>query len=120
SLGSFCSGGTIANITALWVARNQRFRPTESFRGVQRVGMFGALKHFGYNGAAVLVSERGHYSLGKAADVLGIGRDLLVSIKTDNKNKARIPELKQQIKRLQDENIAIIGMVGVCGTSETG
>ena len=25
ALGSFCSGGTIANITALWVARNQAF-----------------------------------------------------------------------------------------------
>lgn len=120
SLGSLCSGGTIANITALWVARNQKFGPTDTFRGVQRVGMYGALKHYGYNGAAVLVSERGHYSLSKAADVLGIGRDYLVSIKTDHQNKARIPELREQIQRLQDDNIAIIAIVGVCGTSETG
>ena len=120
SLGSFCSGGTIANITALWVARNHKFAATNHFRGIQREGIFGALKHYGYNGAAVLVSERGHYSLGKAADVLGIGRDFLVSIKTDNRNKARIPELRDKIKQLQDDNIAIIGMVGVCGTSETG
>lgn len=120
SLGSFCSGGTIANITALWVARNQKLGATENFRGIQREGIFGALKHYGYNGAAVVVSERGHYSLGKAADVLGIGRDFLVSIKTDNRNKARIPELRDKIKQLQDDNIAIIGMVGVCGTSETG
>lgn len=120
SLGSFCSGGTIANITALWVARNQKLGATENFRGIQREGIFGALKHYGYNGAAVLVSERGHYSLGKAADVLGIGRDFLVSIKTDNRNKARIPELRDKIKQLQDDNIAIISIVGVCGTSETG
>ena len=120
SLGAVCSGGTIANMTALWVARNQKFGPTGSFRGIQREGIFGALKHHGYNGAAVLVSERGHYSLGKAADVLGIGRDFLVTIKTDNKNKARIPELKEQIQRLKNDNIAIIGIVGVCGTSETG
>lgn len=120
SLGAVCSGGTIANTTALWVARNQKFGPTASFRGIQREGVFGALRHYGYNGAAVLVSERGHYSLGKAADVLGIGRDFLVTIKTDNQNKARIPELKQQIQRLKDDNIAIIAIVGVCGTSETG
>src|SRR5690606_10287823 len=50
SLGSFCSGGTIANITALWVARNQRLGATENFRGIQREGIFGALKHYGYNG----------------------------------------------------------------------
>lgn len=120
SLGAVCSGGTIANTTALWVARNQKFGATEQFRGIQREGIFGALKHYGYNGAAVLVSERGHYSLGKAADVLGIGRDFLVTIKTDNQNKARIPELRQQIQRMKDDNIAIIGIVGVCGTSETG
>ena len=120
SLGSLCSGGTIANTTALWVARNRKFAPDGTFRGIQREGIFGALKHYGYNGAAVLVSERGHYSLGKAADVLGIGRDFLVTIKTDNKNKARIPELKEQIRRLKGENIAIIAVVAVCGTSETG
>ena len=120
SLGSFCSGGTIANTTALWIARNQKFGPNGKFRGIQREGLHGALKHYGYNGAAVLVSERGHYSLGKAADLLGIGRDFMVTIKTDNKNKARIPELKEQIKRLQGENVAIFAIVGVAGTSETG
>ena len=120
SLGSFCSGGTIANMTALWVARNQKLGPSGTFRGIQREGIFGALKHFGYNGAAVVVSERGHYSLGKTADVLGIGRDFLVTIKTDGNNKARIPEVRAQIQRLQDENIALIGLVGVAGTSETG
>ena len=120
SLGSFCSGGTIANMTALWIARNQKFGPSEKFRGIQREGIYGALKHHGYNGAAVLVSERGHYSLGKAADVLGIGRDFMVTIKTDNKNKASIPELKEQIKRLRGENVAIFALVGVAGTSETG
>jgi len=120
SLGSFCSGGTIANMTALWVARNQKLGPKGKFRGIQREGIYGALKHFGYNGAAVIVSERGHYSLGKTADVLGIGRDFLITIKTDSSNKARISEIRAQIKRLQDENIALIGMVGVAGTSETG
>ncbi len=27
SLGAFCSGGTVANITALWVARNNVLKP---------------------------------------------------------------------------------------------
>jgi glutamate decarboxylase len=122
SLGSFCSGGTIANMTALWVARNCRFdKDTKNgFAGIQRTGLFGALKHYGYNGAAILVSERGHYSLGKAADVLGIGRDFLVSIKADQNNKIDLPELRAKIKQLQADKIAIIGLVGVAGTSETG
>ena len=31
SLGAFCSGGTIANITALWVARNTVLKPDGDF-----------------------------------------------------------------------------------------
>ena len=120
SLGSFCSGGTIANITALWVARNQLFDQKDGFPGIQRVGVFGALKHFGYEGAAVLVSERGHYSLGKAADVLGIGRDFLVSIKADEHNRIDIDALREKVDELQKNKIAIIAMIGVAGTSETG
>ena len=120
SLGSFCSGGTIANITALWVARNQLFDQKDGFAGIQRVGVFGALKHFGYEGAAVLVSERGHYSLGKAADVLGIGRDFLVSIKADEHNRIDIDALREKVDELQKNKIAIIAMIGVAGTSETG
>ncbi len=120
SLGTFCSGGTIANITALWVARNHLFDKRPGFAGIQKVGLYGALRHCGYDGAAILVSERGHYSLGKAADVLGIGRDFLVSIKADAHNRIDLVELRQQAQRLKEENIAIIAMIGVAGTSETG
>ena len=31
ALGAFCSGGTIANVTALWVARNRLFAPDGAF-----------------------------------------------------------------------------------------
>ncbi len=54
SLGAFCSGGTIANITALWVARNNALRPQNGFRGVEKEGLFKAMKHYGYEGMAIL------------------------------------------------------------------
>jgi len=68
SLGVFCSGGTIANVTALWAARNRRFGPRPGFAGVAEEGLAAALEREGLAGAAVLVSRRGHYSLGKSAD----------------------------------------------------
>ncbi|HZV83336.1 MAG TPA: putative pyridoxal-dependent aspartate 1-decarboxylase, partial [Geobacteraceae bacterium] len=68
ALGAFCSGGTIANVTALWVARNRLFAPDGAFQGIAQEGLARALKHRGIDGIAVLVSERGHYSFGKAAD----------------------------------------------------
>ncbi|KII75736.1 pyridoxal-dependent aspartate 1-decarboxylase PanP [Vibrio renipiscarius] len=120
SLGAFCSGGTIANITALWVARNNALRAQGHFRGVEKEGLFKAMKHYGYEGLAILVSERGHYSLKKAADVLGLGQDGLVAVKTDVNNRICPEHLKLKIKELKEKNIKPFAVIGVAGTTETG
>ncbi|HHX8465767.1 pyridoxal-dependent aspartate 1-decarboxylase PanP [Vibrio antiquarius] len=120
SLGAFCSGGTIANITALWVARNKALRANGSFKGVEKEGLFKAMKHYGYDGLAVLVSERGHYSLKKAADVLGLGQEGLVAVKTDTNNRIIVDDLKAKIVELEKQNIKPIAVIGVAGTTETG
>ncbi|HHF3129792.1 TPA: pyridoxal-dependent aspartate 1-decarboxylase PanP [Vibrio diabolicus] len=120
SLGAFCSGGTIANITALWVARNKALRANGSFKGVEKEGLFKAMKHYGYDGLAVLVSERGHYSLKKAADVLGLGQEGLVAVKTDASNRIIVDDLKAKIVELEKQNIKPIAVIGVAGTTETG
>ena len=120
SLGAFCSGGTVANITALWVARNKLLRPDGDFKGVARSGLFAALQHYGYKGLAILVSERGHYSLKKSADILGIGQDSVIAIATDENNKIDCQQLKAKCEQLAKENIKVLAIVGVAGTTETG
>ncbi|NVK24764.1 MAG: putative pyridoxal-dependent aspartate 1-decarboxylase [Gammaproteobacteria bacterium] len=120
SLGAFCSGGTVANISALWIARNTLLAAQGSFKGVAKEGLYRAMMHYGYQRLVVLVSERGHYSLGKAADILGIGRQDIVTIPTDENNKIRIDLLKEKILQLKSENAGIMAIVGVAGTTETG
>ncbi|WP_217512144.1 pyridoxal-dependent aspartate 1-decarboxylase PanP [Vibrio metschnikovii] len=120
SLGAFCSGGTIANITALWVARNNALQARESFGGVEKEGLFKAMLHYGYQGLAILVSERGHYSLKKAADILGIGQQGLVTVRTDNNNRLCPDDLQLKINQLKSQNIHPFAVVGVAGTTETG
>ena len=120
ALGAFCSGGTIANVTALWVARNRLFAPDGTFRGIAAEGLGRALRHRGCDGIAVLVSERGHYSFGKAADLLGIGRDHLVKVAIDANNRIDLKALRQECRRLADENILPLALVGIAGTTETG
>ena len=120
ALGAFCSGGTIANVTALWAARNRLFAPEGEFRGVAQEGYVKALKHLGCDGLAVLVSRRGHYSLGKAVDLLGIGRDNLVLVETDDDNRLDMGQLRQECRRLQEDNILPLALVGIAGTTETG
>ncbi|EEX66755.1 glutamate decarboxylase [Vibrio metoecus] len=120
SLGAFCSGGTVANITALWVARNNALRAEGHFPGVEKAGLFKAMRHYGYEGLAILVSERGHYSLKKAADVLGIGQEGLVAVKTDAYNRICPEHLQQKIAELTAQKIKVFAVVGVAGTTETG
>lgn len=120
SLGAFCSGGTIANITALWVARNNALKADGNFQGVEKEGLFNAMMYYGYQGMAILVSERGHYSLKKAADVLGIGRSNLVPVKTDENNRICPNALEDTIKQLKSKNIKPFAIIGVAGTTETG
>jgi len=120
SLGAFCSGGTVANITALWVARNKLLKAEGNFTGVARAGLFAALQHYGYQGLVILVSERGHYSLKKSADILGIGQDSVIAIATDENNKIDCEELAAKCIELAKKNIKVLSIVGVAGTTETG
>ncbi|MDY0300585.1 MAG: putative pyridoxal-dependent aspartate 1-decarboxylase [Trichlorobacter sp.] len=120
ALGALCSGGTIANITALWVARNRYFAAEDGFKGIYQEGLFKALRHKGVEGIAILVSERGHYSLGKAVDLLGIGRDNLIKVPADEHNRIDMQELRAKCRQLKGENIHPLALVGIAGGTETG
>ena len=120
SLGAFCSGGTIANLTALWVARNRLFGPREGFAGVAEEGLPAALEHAGLRGLAVLVSRRGHYSLAKSADLLGLGRRQLIAIPVTAQHTIDVSALRRQIDALKAQRIGVLAIVGIAGTTETG
>ena len=120
SLGAFCSGGTVANITALWTARNQLLKADGDFKGIAAQGLMKGLRHYGYNDLAIMVSERGHYSLSKTADLLGIGRENIIQIPTTNDNRVDVDKMRITAKALERDNIKVMAIVGVAGTTETG
>jgi glutamate decarboxylase len=120
SLGVFCSGGTIANVTGLWAARNAMLGPRGDFRGVQRAGLVAALRHYDLDDIAVLVSRRGHYSLRKTTDVLGLGHDQLHVVDINAKHQIDISALRQKIADLRRRRIGVMAIVGIAGATETG
>jgi len=120
ALGAFCSGGTIANITALWAARNRLCGARDDFAGLAIEGLPRALEYLDCAGLAVLVSRRGHYSLGKAADLLGVGRKQLILIDTDVNNRVDMQCLRKEYRKLQQQKIRVMALVGIAGTTETG
>lgn len=122
TLGTFVEGGTTANLTALWVARNARLAPVPGFDGVETDGMAEALKAYDMDQAVVLVSRLGHYSLRKSAGILGLGNKHVIPVETDRRNKLDTRALRHKIRELEEgpKKTAIIAVVGIAGATETG
>ena len=119
ALGAFCSGGTVANITALWVARNKVLGPKDGFSGVAKAGLASAYRAYDINNMGVMCSKRGHYSLSKAVDALGLGREQLISLPCPEQT-LRPEEALAAGKRYQEEGNKLLAIVGIGGTTETG
>jgi glutamate decarboxylase len=124
ALGNVTSDGTLGNLTALFVAREKAFPPDDDFPGVRAAGMNRALSHYGYTRGVVLVSARGHYSIRKAANILGLGEDNVLVVSVDSFNRIDLRSLRRRIKSLGSgrggEKTKIIAVVGIAGTTETG
>src|SRR6056297_2228715 len=122
TLGAFVEGGTSANLTAFWVARNARFAPKEGFDGVEIDGMAAAYKAYGVDRSVILASRLGHYSLRKAAGILGIGNKNIIPIDTDANNKLDVHALRQKIHEIESgpEKTCILAVVGIARATETG
>jgi putative pyridoxal-dependent aspartate 1-decarboxylase len=122
SLGGVTQDGTLANMTALWVARNRLLGPKDGFRGVEAEGMNAALRAYRLDRCVLLVSRLAHCSLKKAAGVLGIGTDNLIAVEVDSNNRMDLHCLQTTLDRLSDapERTAILAIVGIAGATETG
>ena len=122
TLGSFLGDGTLANLTALWVARNHRFKARDAFQGVEIDGLGAAMQAYEVERAVIAVSRMGHYSLRKAGGVLGIGNRNVIPIDTDASGRMDIRQLGHQIAHCSKKTskTAIIAVIGVAGTTETG
>lgn len=120
TLGMITSGGTVANITALWCARNASLGPRDGFAGIDQEGLPAALGHYGYSGAVVLGSSLMHYSFDKAADLLGIGTRNLIRVPADRHNCIDLRALRQTIAACRSRGQHIIALVGVAGTTDSG
>jgi glutamate decarboxylase len=122
TLGCFVEDGTLANISALWVARNCLFTPLKDFTDCETDGLAAACAAHEVERCVVLVSRLGHYSLRKAAGVLGIGNRNVIGIPVDHKNRIDIGALRGTIRDIQATGgrTRIMAVVGIAGTTETG
>lgn len=101
----FTSGGTLANLTALWVARNQLLEGTR-------------LNGLGTTSLEIWVSERGHYSIQKSADLLGLGRNAVHKIPVNSRHQMDTQALEACLQKRRRKTPVVI--VGIAGSTETG
>jgi putative pyridoxal-dependent aspartate 1-decarboxylase len=126
ALGNVTSGGTISNLTALMVARERSFPADRNFPGIRKVGVEGALNYYGYSKMVVLVSIRGHYSIRKSANLLGLGEKNVIYIPVDTYNRINIKALRKTIQNIKRNDLEkgtktkIMSIIGIAGTTETG
>jgi len=120
NMGLIVSGGTLANITALWVARNNVLKEETGFKGVQHEGMQKSFKHFGYNEAVIIGSCLMHYSMEKLASLLGIGLENIIKVRLNARGSIDIGELERMVIHCKENKKLIISIIGIAGTTETG
>jgi len=127
ALGNMVVDGTMANLTAVLVARNKAFPETKDFGGIRLEGIHEAYNYYGYDRAVVIVSRRGHYSLDKVGRILGIGGKNIIKIPIDSKNTMDIDILEETCREIEKVNkkgtgpkTKIIAIIGIAGTTETG
>lgn len=117
ALGVLTSGGTIANITALWVARNR------ALPGVDQVGMLQACQTSlppGCTGIVCIGSELLHYSMTKALDLLGLGWQSLVRVPVDETFSAPVHLVRQAALEARQQGKFVLCIIGLAGSTEAG
>ena len=105
--GFFTSGGTISNITALAAAREH------ALPGSRSTGMAG-------RSAALYCSAEAHYSVTRAAELLGVGRDNVRAIAIDERRRMSPRHLAEQVDADLAAGIVPIAVVATAGTTLTG
>lgn len=170
------SGGTVANIEALWVARNAAYFPLAVHKldrefglemgldeqqcfamtpgdavhllprllealerrlniskadAIARIG--GLLGSTGYsiphNGTAgcfskrppaIFVSSAKHYSIYKAADLLGIGRENVILVDVDENFRMDVRDLEDKLRAAIRRGMLPVAVIAIAGTTEAG
>lgn len=120
TLGIITADGTIANITALWIARNRALASNNGCGSPESEGLSAALQNHGYQGAVIMGSKLMHYSIDKAGSLLGIGFRNVLKIDVDGRGKLQTRRLREMLKECAHQRQRVLAIVGTAGTTDCG
>jgi len=109
AFGVLASGGSEANLIALKCARDK------AARAICDLGVRAANAEL-----TVYASEQCHFSVEKSVDILGLGRQSLRKIDTDDRFHIRVDLLRAAIERDKSVGRTPFCVVGIAGATSTG
>jgi glutamate decarboxylase len=120
TLGMMVSGGTLANLAALWCARNAALAPAGSLAGVDDAGLKSALAARGYGRAVMMGSTLMHFSAEKAADILGLGEEGILRIPVDRSGRVDPRRVQRELESCKARGDCVVALIGLAGSTEVG
>jgi glutamate/tyrosine decarboxylase-like PLP-dependent enzyme len=108
--GLLTSGGSMANLTALLIALRTKAATNAARGGLWQAGP----------PMTIYASDQIHLSIAKAADILGIGRDQVRLIESDDRFQLNVKALRAAIRKDRKNNFIPFCVVGSAGTVNTG
>jgi glutamate/tyrosine decarboxylase-like PLP-dependent enzyme len=106
--GVLTSGGSLGNLTALLAARQAALGDSARGRGLAEAEPL-----------AILASDQAHYSVERAAQIMGLGRESVVLVATDASYRMIPDEIPRACERARDlgrRPFAIVASAGATGT----
>jgi len=107
--GVFTSGGSLGNLTALLTARNHATRGAAWEKGVRSGPPL-----------AMLVSEHAHYSVARAAGVMGLGQENVLRVPVDRQFRMDTAALPECYRAAIAQGKKVVAVVASAGTTATG
>ncbi|MBU3736360.1 MAG: aminotransferase class V-fold PLP-dependent enzyme [Methylobacterium sp.] len=107
--GVLTSGGAQANLTALLAARQQA-AGCDAWKAGVAAG----------RPLRILAGEHAHYSVSRAAGIMGLGTDAVVKVDADRDGRLSMPALIAAHRRQIDDGHLILAVVANAGCTATG
>lgn len=107
--GTFTNGATESNLMAIFLALN---------KNNQQYSMQGSCED--NKRKIIYLSSEAHHSFEKNCAVLGLGKNSIRWIETDDKGKMCISDLTSKIKEDKEHNLEPLMVVGTMGTTNIG
>lgn len=112
--GVLTSGGAQANLTALLAARQVQARKTDPDWDAWQQGLGRG------NPMCILVSEHAHYSVSRAAGIMGLGTESVIKVATDAAGRMQMAALEAAWREASEQDMTVFAIAANAGCTPTG